>query len=152
MKTNYLLPYRFKRVGTVMFIIFVVFWILLNHFENVLPEVLVKVPALVYDGLSQYKWFGIVSNCIYDEIAMTGILVSLVFMALSKEKQEDEMIMHIRLQSMAWSIWVSSFIFLFGIIFIYELAFIYFTYFLFDLMLLIFVIRFNYQMYRLRTR
>ena len=61
------------------------------------------------------------------KVGMMGLLVSLCFIALSKEKDEDEMTGQIRMQSFVCSLWVTSAILTFGILFIMGLDFLSFT-------------------------
>ena len=93
MKQNYLLPHGFKRVGLIMLVPFLAacIWLLCGPCEG--DWFLVDVPALfTLDIASTSEWFGMTATDPVNEICMLGLLVSLVFLALSKEKDEDEMI------------------------------------------------------------
>ena len=81
---------------------------------------------------------------------MIGLLVSLCFIALSKEKDEDEMTAHIRMQSFVWSLWFTSAILAFGIIFIMGLDFLSFALFAFYLYYIVYILKFNFTMRAIR--
>ena len=86
MKQNYLLPHGFKRVGLIMLVPFLVacIWLLCGPCEG--DWFLVDVPALfTLDIASTSEWFGMTATDPVNEICMLGLLVSLVFIALSKE-------------------------------------------------------------------
>ena len=84
MKTrNYLLPYTYKKIGMWMFLPFAA--ICLCLFFNVeLPKISIPWIAIgedfLYDGTAD----------LITEVGMMGLLVSLSFIALSREKDEDD--------------------------------------------------------------
>ena len=99
MKQNYLLPHGFKRVGLIMLVPFLTacIWLLCGPCEG--DWFLVDVPALfTLDIASTSEWFGMTATDPVNEICMLGLLVSLVFIALSREKDEDEMTAVVRMQ------------------------------------------------------
>ena len=104
MKKSYLLPAGFKKIGLRMVLPFFVLSVLClcGVMDDMnLSFLSVKMPALIdYSG-----WFTMNETNLIDEIAMLGLLVSLVFIGLSRERDEDEMTAHIRMQSFVWSAW-----------------------------------------------
>ena len=133
MNKNYLLPHRFKTAGIIMFFPFCAacLWLLLS---GVLDCSYISWPAL----------------CPINEIAMLGLLASLCFIALSREKDEDEMTGHIRMQSFVWSFWVTAAVLAFGIIFIYGLAFMEFAFAAIFLVFVLYILKFNLTMRAVR--
>ena len=112
MKTrNYLLPYSYKKVGMWMFLPFAALCVCL-FFSVSLPEI--KVPWIAIGDDIFYKGE---ANLI-TTLGMLGLLVSLCFIALSREKDEDEMTGQIRMQSFVWSLWFTAIILALGILFI----------------------------------
>ena len=108
MKTKYLLPPVFKKIGLVLFLVCVIFSAL---FFIVGPDSFISTyhqyPDL--EWMSPLWWFffflffrplGVILN-----IAIT---VSLSFMSLSREKYEDEYITNIRGNSIIWSLIVMT--------------------------------------------
>lgn len=93
MKTrNYLLPYTYKKVGMWMFLPFAALCLCLL-FDAGLPEIM--VPWIAFGD----KLFYTGDANLLTEVGMMGLLVSLCFIALSREKDEDEMTAHVRMQS-----------------------------------------------------
>ena len=149
MKKSYLLPVGFKKAGLWMVVPFFVLSVL--YMWGVLDDVNLSafdvwMPALVgYSG-----WFTIEDTNLIDEIAMLGLLVSLVFIGLSRERDEDEMTAHIRMQSFVWSAWATSAAIALGIFFVYGIEFVTFMLVAMYLYLMLYAIKFNLAMYRER--
>ena len=149
MKKSYLLPVGFKKAGLWMVMPFFVLSVLCLC--GVLDDVNLSafdawMPALVgYSG-----WFTIENTNLIDEIAMLGLLVSLVFIGLSRERDEDEMTAHIRMQSFVWSAWATSAAIALGIFFVYGIEFVTFMLVAMYLYLMLYAIKFNLAMYRER--
>ena len=144
MKTrNYLLPYAYKKVGMWMFLPFaaICLCLLLD----------VKLPRI------EIPWIALGDGFFYQgkadlitEIGMTGLLVALCFIALSREKDEDEMTAHIRMQSFVWSLWFTSVILAFGMLFIKGLNFLIFALVALYLYYLVYILKFNWTMRSIR--
>lgn len=153
MNKNYLLPHRFKIIGIWMFVPFcaLCLWLLLS---GVLDAEMLNWPALCFnpgdltDGPD--AWFAVIENDPTNEIAMLGLLASLCFIALSREKDEDEMTGMIRMQSFVWSFWVTAAVLAAGIIFIYGLAFIEFSFAAIFLVFILYILKFNLAMRAVR--
>jgi hypothetical protein len=79
-----------------------------------------------------------------NELAMIWLLVSLIFTAFSKTKEEDEYVQKIRHDSLLWSLYVNYGLLLIAILSFYEFGF--FNVMLFNMYtpLIIFIIRFQY--------
>ena len=146
MKKSYLLPVGFKKAGLWMVAPFLVLCVLClcGTMDNVVISA--TMPALAdYSG-----WFTMNETDLIDEIAMFGLLVSLVFIGLSRERDEDEMTAHIRMQSFVWSAWATSAVVAFGIFFVYDLEFVTFMFVAMYLYLALYAIKFNLAMCRER--
>ncbi len=151
MKQNYLLPHGFKRVGLIMLVPFLVacIWLLCGPCEG--DWFIVNVPALfTLDIASTSEWFGMTVTDPVNEICMLGLLVSLVFIALSKEKDEDEMTAVVRMQSFVWSFWCTAILMLVAILFVYDLAFMYFAFASVFVCFIMYICKFNYEMIKIR--
>ena len=149
MKKSYLLPVGFKKAGLWMVVPFLVLCVLClcGVMDELNLSVLsVKMPALVYYS----GWFTTNETNLIDEIAMFGLLVSLVFIGLSRERDEDEMTAHIRMQSFVWSAWATSAAIALGIFFVYGIEFVTFMLVAMYLYLALYAIKFNLAMYRER--
>ncbi len=144
MKTrNYLLPYSYKKVGMGMFLPFAAICLCLL-FSVKLPSI--SIPWIAIGDSIFYKG----TADLLTEVGMMGLLVSLCFIALSKEKDEDEMTGQIRMQSFVWSLWVTSAILAFGILFIMGLDFLSFTLVAIYLYFLVYILKFNLTMKAIR--
>ncbi len=111
------------------------------------------IPALAVciDGLiEESPLFEVVKNDPINEIAMLGYLVSLCFIALSKEHDEDEMTEKIRSGAFVWSLWITAAVLTFGILFIYEFRFLYFCFSAIYFVFLLYILKFNITMRKLR--
>lgn len=144
MKTrNYLLPYTYKKIGMWMFLPFAAICVCLL-FNVELPKISIPWIAIgedfLYDGTAD----------LITEVGMMGLLVSLSFIALSREKDEDEMTAHIRMQSFVWSLWFTSIILAFGILFIMGLDFLSFAVAALYLYYLVYILKFNFAMKTIR--
>ena len=151
MKKNYLLPHNFKMIGLIMLVPFLVacIWLLCGPCEG--DWFIVDVPALfTLDIASTSEWFGMTATDPVNEISMLGLLVSLVFIALSKEKDEDEMTTVVRMQSFVWTFWCTAILMLVAILFVYDLAFMYFAFASVFVCFITYICKFNYEMIKIR--
>ena len=151
MKKNYLLPHNFKLIGLIMLFPFLAacIWLLLGPCEA--DWFTVNVPALfTLDIASTSQWFGMTVTDPVNEVCMLGLLVSLVFIALSKEKDEDEMTAVVRMQSFVWSFWCTAILMLIAILFVYDLAFMYFAFASVFVCFIMYICKFNYEMIKIR--
>ena len=149
MKTKLLLPHKFKKPGWILLIPTTLFglYIIFSDFE--------------FDFLNA-RVFTLYSNEILGEsvtmgfvktnltLTVTGIIfiISAFFVAFSREKTEDEFIARIRLESLLWATYINYGILLFCFLFFYDFGFFYVMIFNMFTILLIFIIRFQYLLYR----
>ena len=150
MKLNYLFPHRFKRIGTWILIPFVLLgWYVVNY--DIEPEFFdFTVPAIFVDEIFGEKFaFGMTENNILNEIIGVVLILSFLMVAFSKEKQEDELIAKIRLDSLVWATYVNYGVLLLSMIFIYGMSFFWVMIFNMFTILLFFIVRFNWQVNKL---
>lgn len=153
MKTQFLLPFKFKKAGLYMLPLFVIMACIEVFGNESLTQSIwvLPLPSIFNDGsLNDSSWFTIVTDSIYNEIWVIGILLSLSFIALAREKEEDEMISKIRLESMAWALWAILILFAFETLFIFGFSYMEFTFLTLFIYLLLFIFKFNYEMYKVR--
>ncbi len=146
MKAKYLFSHKFKKIGWIILIPSVVlgFLVVLFNYE---PDFLdFNVPALVVEELmGEREYFGLINNNILNEIFGILIIISSILVAFSKEKIEDELISKIRLESLVWATYVNYGILIVAIIFVFDISFLWVMIFNMFTILLIFIIRFNWQ-------
>ena len=151
MKVNYLFPNNYKKTGWFILIPSAIIGLLAVIF-NYEPSFLnFDVPYILNDELfGNNKLFGMLNDNILNELCGILIIISSIFVAFSKEKSEDEYISTIRLESLVWAVYANyailllSFLFIFGMSFLWVMIFNMFT------ILLFFIIRFNWQIYKLK--
>ena len=151
MKLNYLFPNKYKKIGWLIFIpsaIIGLITLILDFEPNSLDF---NVPAIFIEELLGDKhFFGIVNNNILNEILGVLILLSSLLVAFSKEESEDEYISKIRLESLVWAVYFNYAILLISSLFIFDFAFLWVMIFNMFTILLFFIIRFNWQIYKLK--
>jgi len=152
MKTNYLLPHQFKRIGWIIFVPAMLLGIFFFASEVDPPFLNIHVFAFFDDGAifngDEDVIFGITKNNIFDELIGLSLIVSMVFIAFSRQKNEDEFIAKIRLESLVWATYVNYAILLIAILFVYGMAFFWIMVFNMFTILLFFIIRFNWALYK----
>jgi len=151
MKLNYLFPNKYKKIGWLILIpsaIIGLITLILVFEPNYLDF---NVPAIFIDEFFGDKHFiGIVNNNVLNEILGTLIILSSLLVAFSKEKSEDEYISKIRLESLVWAVYLNYAILLISFLFIFDLSFLWVMIFNMFTILLFFIIRFNWQISKLK--
>ena len=151
MKLNYLFPNKYKKIGWLIFIpsTIIGFATLIFEFE---PNSLdFNVPAIFIEVLLGDKhFFGIVNNNILNEILGVLTLLSSLLVAFSKEESEDEYISKIRLESLVWAVYLNYAILLISFLFVFDMSFLWVMIFNMFTILLFFIIRFNWQISKLK--
>ncbi|MGB0479933.1 MAG: hypothetical protein ACPGHD_03720 [Flavobacteriaceae bacterium] len=152
MKTNYLFPNCFKIYGWIILIPSLIVGALSLVFELEPTALEFKMPALFVDEfMGQNKLVGTVNNNILNEIVGVLIILSSIFVAFSKEKEEDEYILKIRLESLVWAVYVNYGILLISLLFIYDFSFLYVMIFNMFTVIIFFIIRFYWQLNKLKN-
>ena len=146
MKTNYLLPNKFKTVGWILFIIGLIggIFIYLSDYES--DALTVNVLSIYNESFlgSEKGFFQIIENSILDELIALAIITGGLLVGFSKEKVEDEFIYKLRKDSLVWAIIFNYAVLILTIVFVYDLAF--FDVLVFNMFtpLLFFIFRFNF--------
>ncbi len=149
MSNKLLLPNKFKIVGWCILVPAAIVGLFLSftNFES-LP-VKAKVFAVFSDEFfEKSRHFSIVETDITRTLVGVLFIVGAVLVSFSKEKCEDEFISNLRLSSLLWAVWVNYFLLLLSFLFIYGMGFfLVMTYNMFTV-LIIFIVRFNYVLYK----
>jgi hypothetical protein len=157
MNQKLLLPSRFKTIG----------WFIL------IPATMAGIFLMTTDFESQWLTMRVFSifgddaflkntgtpsqNFSFITADVTNSLVGILFItaglmvSFSKEKREDEFIANLRLSSLLWSVWVNYILLLLAFLFIWNLDFLNVMVYNMFTILTIFIIRFNYILYRSKT-
>ena len=144
MQSALLLPYKYKLIGTILFMVSLALGILVWFWDFQLPFltiILRKKAGNVFDDKINFT----------DEFALSGIILALLFISFAREKREDEFINKTRLESWQWAVLINYILLLIATWTVHGLAYI-------DVMMynmltipIIFIIRFHYVMYKTKS-
>jgi hypothetical protein len=150
MKTRYLFPHSFKKVGWVLLIPAVIVGLLMMLEVVQFPGLELTVLNVVGEGLMSKEptFFSWTENNVLDELVSIFIIVGALLVACSEEKTEDEYIARIRLESLLWATYANYGLLLLAIVLVYELAFLQVMIYNMVTLLLIFLVRFHFILYR----
>lgn len=149
MKSNFLFPNRFKRIGLFFLIPGILIYLYHEVFHSNMfgPEFLnLSVPVFLDGG----KFISLSEKNIFNGIIGVLVLIGSLMLAFSKEKLEDEFIEKIRFESLVWSVYVNVILILFSFIFFYDGIFFWAMIFNLFTVLWFFTIRFNWKIKRLK--
>ncbi|TKK72047.1 hypothetical protein FC093_03280 [Ilyomonas limi] len=108
-----------------------------------------KVFALFMDeSINGSKSFTFIDANITNTVVGVLFIAGALMVGFSKEKAEDEFIAELRLSSLLWAVWVNYGLLLFAFLFIYGSAFLNVMLYNMFTVLIIFIIRFHYILYR----
>lgn len=158
MKTKFLLPARYKVLGWILFLSGFSFGSILLFEDFDEPQwLVVQVPDFlnqdffigekpqVKNGL---KW---IENNLSDELSLTFIIAGALLLMLAKQKDEDELIMRIRLESLLWAALVNGVLILLATWLIYGMAFFSVMMVYMPLFYLLFILRFQFSLWRFKA-
>ena len=153
MSRNYLFPARFQKFGWFLLVPFGLMFLLFAFGPDSIKEQWrMPVFAIADEELFQKTiWFSFTSNAVFDEVTLIGLIVSLLLIAFSKEKDEDEFISQIRLNSLVWALLINYGILILAELFVYGFPFLNVLYFNLIMILVLFVIKFRIELYKLKT-
>lgn len=89
-------------------------------------------------------------NGALDEIASIGLAVSLLFVGFSREKDEDECIARIRMNSLVWAILVNYLLLILATIFIYGAAYLSVAFVGLFTVLIFFIVKYRWDLYQFK--
>lgn len=151
MKTKFLFPNRFKRIGWMLLVPTTILGILVifNDFELKFLDLNVFA---IYSGGGFFSGSPDIMEIFKDNLTneISGILfiIGAIFVAFSKEKHEDEFIGKTRLESLVWATYINYAILIFCFLFIYGEGFLKVMILNMFSILIFFIIRFNYILYK----
>lgn len=143
MKNHLLLSSKYKVYGWVVFLLFAAFHVIVNI---IYPEIGKKI--VIHDNQGNSLMDGLMdSNLTFPG---AGILLGLMMICFSREKNEDEYISYLRLRSWQLSVLIS-----YGVLFIANLLvyggwFLSFMIYNMLTVLIVFIVTFNLSLYRLK--
>ena len=130
MKSRYLLPHLYKKIGGILFLLFIALYLVIQMGFNI-KWLNAENSNFSADGFA-------------DELIVTGLVISLLMIAFSKEKNEDEYIATVRLESLQWGIYINYALLVVATWSFYGLN--YFSVMVYNMFtpLLFFILRFHY--------
>ncbi|MFN3999043.1 hypothetical protein [Algoriphagus sp.] len=140
MLTKILLPYRYQKIGWLLFLPFAAFLFANNYFDfNFFwLEYEVREGALFENSKENFT----------NEIALIGVFISLFLIAFSREREEDEFIQKLRLDSLLLACYANTFILILGTMVFYGFGYLEFMGYNMFTIQLIFIGRFRWVLHK----
>ena len=151
MKTPLLLPYRYKRIGWLLFVPALIVGLLALTVHDHLLGWRLTLPSVVSDGLlSPSRYFTLVKAEITYTLAGSLTIIGGLLVAFSREKEEDEYVAQLRLSSLLWAVLVNYGLLLLAFLTVYGTAFLMVLPLNMFTVLVLFIARFEYALYQNR--
>jgi len=157
MELKYLLPHKFKLIGGILLLAGIILLILMYYGGFEAEWLTGRVPELQSHIISGDEGEKTISEFIWNENNLTaelGIVLALVgalLLGFSKERQEDEFIYKLRLESLFWALIINTVIFIVATITVYGPNFLTIMAYNMFTPLLIYILRFNFLLIKARA-
>ena len=151
MTTKYLFPARYKSIGLLLLIpaVLLGLYTVINDWEP--PFLNFPVFGIFVDDITHSESFtGITQNNILNEILGILIIIGALLVAFSREKDEDELITKIRLESLVWATYWNYGILILSFLLVYDISFYWIMVFNMFTILILFIIKFNFKLLSMR--
>ncbi len=149
MTTKLLLPNRYKKMGWFILIPATLLGLILVYNEFGADWLSASVFAIAADGtFGNYKYFSFINTNITNTVIGSLFIIGALLVSFSKEKNEDEFIAEIRLSSLLWAVCVNYILLLIAFVLVYGTPFLDVMIYNMFTVLIIFIVRFNYLMYK----
>lgn len=151
MKSHFLFPNQFKKIGWLLFVPSVIATFFISVLNISTDDYLhVTVFSFYQDTIGEVPgFFKCIKNSIVDEIVTIGMIVGGILVGFSKLKEEDEMISKVRYESLVWATYLNYGIILFFTLFLFGLPYLNVLFYNMFTLLLFFIIRFHFMIYKL---
>lgn len=148
MKSNLLLPSRFRIIGILLVIPSLVLGFLFRFRDFTFDFLTITQSHSTVKG----KNINLDEQInLTDELALTGLIIGLLFIAFSRQKQEDEFIHHTRLQSWQWAVVINYGLLLIATWLVHGFGYIDVMMYNMLTVLIIFIVRFHIVLFRNKT-
>ncbi|MFT4093097.1 MAG: hypothetical protein QM640_05605 [Niabella sp.] len=144
-----LLPNKYKKAGWFILVPATILGIILmlTDFEGM--PLNAKVFAVFNNEiLGKSQSFRFIYANVTNTVEGVLFIIGALLVGFSKEKNEDEFISNLRLSSLLWAVLVNYVLLIFSFLFIYGTAFLNVMLYNMFTVLIIFIVRFNYVLYR----
>ncbi|MDN3203554.1 hypothetical protein [Algoriphagus sediminis] len=141
MLTSFLLPHRFQIIGWCLLIPTVILLIANGYYDF-------EIPWLEIQGVREGGFLVDEDENFTNELAILGVFLTLFLIAFSKEKEEDEYIQKLRLESLLIAFYAYSAFLVLGTLIFYGEVYLEFLVLNLFLIQIIFIARFRWVMYK----
>ena len=137
MKSSLLLPEKYKKIGLALFLPSLILGIMVQFFD------------FQFSFLTLHKDKSDFTNILTedinftDEIALTGLILGMLLMAFARERNEDEYISRIRLESLQWAVILNYVLLLVATWLVHGFGYLHVMIYNMLTILLIFLVRFH---------
>ncbi|MFC4261319.1 hypothetical protein ACFOWM_00385 [Ferruginibacter yonginensis] len=142
-----LFPHRYKKIGWLIAVPSFIMGLIIIFTDYESP-LLNGTMVSIFPTLSSSGYFSNVSVNFTNTIIGAAFLIGCMLVAFSKEKIEDEFIAKMRLSSLIWAVFINYILLLVGFIIVYDIAFINVMLYNMYTVLIIFIIRFHYLLFK----
>jgi hypothetical protein len=149
MSHNLLLANKYKKAGWIILIPSFIAGVF-KAFTDFEPAWLNTKVVSIFPGDfdNTHKYFTVTGANLTNTIIGVLFIIGALLVGFTKEKNEDEYISEIRLSSLLWAVFVNYSLLLIAFIFIYDTAFLSVMVYNMFTVLIIFMTRFNYILYK----
>jgi hypothetical protein len=150
MKTHLpLLPNKYKTIGWIMCLIFFPLICVWFYDSSILEFSFLTFRTADGNVFNDGNFiFDLKYNNFSDEIIFSGLLLGLFLTSFARRKEEDEWTLHLRLEAILWSVLLNSVFVFITIWFVYSSAFLYALMINLFSLLLIFLFRFEFLIWK----
>ena len=150
MSKSLLLSNKFKKIGWIVLVPSFIIGLYLTV-TGVEPDWLRGNMLSVFPSLSGDRYFTIINVHLVNTIVGLLFIAGGLLVGFSKEKNEDEYISRLRLSSLLWAVLVNYALLSVAFVFVYDTAFLSVMVYNMFTVLIIFIIRFNYTLFRSKS-
>jgi hypothetical protein len=152
MKSSFLLPHNFKKIGWALFLPGMILGIVYSFNElSFLPPLEMKVFSFFngpFIGAGEIRNFSFIHVNVYPTLVAILFLSGALLVGFSKEKHEDEFIARLRLSSLLWAVLINYSLLLLTFLFVYGIDFLLVMLYNMFTTLLLFIGKFQYLLYK----
>ncbi len=149
MKQFIILPNHFKKIGWFILVPSLILGVYIVATGYEFDWLEAKVFAIISDrSLSDREYFRFMDTNITNTLTGVLCIVGAMMVGFSREKIEDEYIAGIRLSSLLWAVGVNYLLLLLAFLFIYDSPFMDVMVYNMFTILLLFIARFNFVLYK----
>ncbi len=149
MLSQLLLPHKFKKIGWFILVPATIFGIILVSSDFLSLQINGRAFAFFSDEiLGDRHTFSFIKTNIAPTLAGVLFIIGALLVSFSKEEQEDEYIANLRLSSLLWAVLVNYILLLIAFMFIYGTPFLIVMLYNMFTVLILFIIRFHFLLYR----